>query len=150
MTDDKKNWINNEKIGCISNIIRQTWPPSTFSQAAFILPTTIFALRHAGEFSKTILRQFYALLQNNRVKCARMQKSPKNWDENNMRPGVFLLPSDSCVYLVSFSSMTLELWVPPFWVPNQPTCLWGGMQHRPGDRTTLICYWSRLSDYNKA
>lgn len=59
------------------------------------------------------------------------------------------LCSNSCVALVTFSSMTLESWVPPFWLPNQPMCLWGGMQHKGLAIATLTCCCSGIAEYKK-
>lgn len=56
------------------------------------------------------------------------QKSAELRGEQHEAASIFSRRSDSCEDPVTFSSMTLESRVPPFWVPDRPTCLQGAMQ----------------------
>lgn len=58
------------------------------------------------------------------------------------------LCSNSCVYLVTFSSMTSVSWVPPLGLPNQPMCLWGSMQHTGSVTATTVCCCGGITEDN--
>lgn len=117
----------------MASLASSSW---TFSRATFVsAPNNICAEVCFEDFPKIVLRVFLHYWKT------------IGWEKDEALSSS--LCSNSCVYLVTFSSMTLESWVPPFWLPNQPMCLWGGMQHTGLLTATLICCCSGITEYNK-